>query len=268
MTPKAKSDKFDKDKSFLRSVERTLDALEMLSLQQPMGVTDLAKKQGISTSTAHRILATLQEKGFASRDAETGKYVLGHKVFEMTRAAVNSMEPLKYVRPFLDEVCKECRENVVYAVVTRTKTHTVVVAEKISDNSIQAKSCLFERFPIHACACGKAYLLTLGDEYLDEYLSTHSLQRFTRRTRASPNGLKRQLRYFKELGYTISRDELINGISAVCSAIYGHANKFAGGLVALGPSSRFTDNKVKRLGRSLRDSAAKLSLQFKVNGIE
>ena len=75
--------------SFLKSVERTLDVLEFLSKTRSSGVTELADVIKIGTSTTHRILATLEKKGFAVQDSETGRYTIGHMVFQLTRSVMH-----------------------------------------------------------------------------------------------------------------------------------------------------------------------------------
>ena len=253
--------------SFLKSAERTLDVLEFLSKNRSIGITELADIIKIGRSTAHRILSTLEKKGFAVQDPDTGKYALGHMVFQLAKSVIHMMEPVKYVRPYLRELCKKIGENIAFGVITPAKDRTLILAEEIADKAVIARPILFQRFPIHVCPCGKAYLLSLNDKQLNTALSKNDIVRFTEYTPASLLTLKRQLARFHRLGYTISQNEFSIGLSAVASGLCDAENKFAGGIMIVGPSFRFTDRNIKQWGELLLQISAKLSLEFKAKGI-
>ena len=189
--------------SFLKSVERTLDVLEFLSKTRSSGVTELADVIKIGTSTTHRILATLEKKGFAVQDSETGRYTVGHMVFQLTRSVMHMIEPVKYARPYLEGLCKTTGENIAFGVVAPGRDRILILAEEIADKAVIARPVLFQRFPMHVCPCGKAYLLTLTDKQIKSVLFKNSMTRFTKYTPASFLLLKKQLTRFHKLGYTI-----------------------------------------------------------------
>lgn len=253
--------------SYLKSVERTLDVLELLSKQNTIGITDLANNMKIAKSSAHRILATLEKKGFAVQEPKTERYALGHMVFHLTKSVIHMMEPIKYVRPYLGKLCEKIGENIAYAIVVPSKNKTLVLAEQIANRSIVAKSALFEQCPVHVCSCGKAYLLTLDDQQLKEVLGEKKLMRFTKHTVTSLPTLKKQLKEFCRLGYTFSRDEFSVGLSSMASAVYDAEDEFAGVIAVIGPSFRFTDENIKSWAKILARITAELNLEFKARGI-
>ena len=253
--------------SFLKSAERTLDVLEFLSKKRLVRITELADVMKIANSTAHRMLTTLEKKGFAVQDFETGKYSLGHKLFQLTRSVIHTIEPMKYVRPYLEELHDKINENITFGIVSPAKDRTLILAETVANRSVIARPILFEHFPIHTCACGKAYLLTLNDQQLKAVLSKNTLTRFTKHTCVSLPTLKKQLINYRSLGYTLSRDEFSIGLSAMASGIYDSEDKFAGAIIIVGPSFRFTEKNIKAWARLLLRSTAKLSLEFKARGV-
>ncbi|MDP2940545.1 MAG: IclR family transcriptional regulator [Candidatus Omnitrophota bacterium] len=253
--------------SFLKSAERTLDVLEFLSKTRSIGITELAETIKIGTSTAHRILVTLEKKGFAVQDPETERYALGHMVFQLARSVIYMIEPVKYVRPYLEELCKTIGENIAFGVVTPGKDRTLILAENIADKAVIARPILFQRFPIHICPCGKTYLLTLDDKQLKAILAKDDMARFTEYASTSFSTLKKQLMQFHKLGYALSRDEFSIGLSAMASGICDAENKFAGAIMIIGPTFRFTDKNIKYWGKLLLQVTAKLSLEFKAKGV-
>ena len=140
--------------SFLKSVERTLDVLELLSKQRLVGITDLENAMKIANSTAHRMLTTLEKKGFAVQDVETGRYALGHKLFNLTRSVLHTIEPMKYVRPYMEDLHEKIGENIAFGIVSPAEDRVLILAETVAEKSIIAKPVLFEHFPI------KSYFLS------------------------------------------------------------------------------------------------------------
>ncbi len=51
--------------------------MELLARRGSSGVTEVANEIGIHKSTAHRLLATLRDRGLVEQDAATEKYQLG-----------------------------------------------------------------------------------------------------------------------------------------------------------------------------------------------
>lgn len=253
--------------SFLKSAERTLDVLEFLSKNRSVGITELADIVKIGTSSAHRILATLQKKGFAVQDPDTGRYALGHMVFQLTRSVMHMIEPVKYVRPHLDELCRKIGENIAFGVITPGKDRTLILAEEVADKAVIAKPILFQRFPIHVCPCGKAYLLTLDDRELKTVLSRSGMDQFTNHTLVTFSSLKNQLTQFHNAGYILSRDEFSVGLSAMGNGICNADGRFAGAIMIVGPSFRFTNKSVRYWGKVLQETTARLSLEFKVKSV-
>lgn len=262
-----KVEEVDHRTSFLKSVERTLDVLEFLSEKRSIGVTELADIIKTGTSTAHRILTTLEKKGFAVQNLENGQYALGHMVFQLARSVIHMVEPIKYVRPYLEELRNKIGENVAFGIVTPGEDRALILAEEIADRAIIAKPILFQRFPVHVCPCGKAYLLTLNDGQLKRAISKNNMVRFTEYTHTSFSSLKKQLTQFRKLGYILSQDELVLGLSAIASGICNGEDKFAGAIMFVGPSSRFTNENIKNWGKILLQITAELSLKFKAAGI-
>jgi len=253
--------------SFLKSVERTLDVIEILSKSRSTGVTELANIMKIGTSTAHRILATLEKKGFTVQEPDTGKYTVGHMLLQLTRSVIRKAAPLKYIQPHLDELCGKTGENVIFGVATPRKDKILVVAEEIADKTITIKSMLYKYFPLYICSCGKEYLLTLNDKQVKAVLSRTAMVPFTKYTLVSFAALRRQLAGFRELGYSMVKDELVVGMSAIASGILDAEDKFAGAIAIVGPTFRFTNKNIERWGKVLTRTARKLSLEFKAKGI-
>lgn len=69
-----------------QAVRRALDVLHCFHDNGPdLGASDLARRLGLSASTAHRLARTLLGAGFLEQDARTSRYRLGPAVTELGR---------------------------------------------------------------------------------------------------------------------------------------------------------------------------------------
>src|SRR4051794_41985531 len=67
----------------VQSLDRALDLLEALASAGELGVSDLAARTGLVPSTAHRLLGTLVERGYAAQSASGGRYLIGDKLLQL-----------------------------------------------------------------------------------------------------------------------------------------------------------------------------------------
>jgi glyoxylase-like metal-dependent hydrolase (beta-lactamase superfamily II) len=81
----------NRNKYLLQSVENSLRVLEAFREEEPeLGISELARKLGLSRSSVYRIVATLTARGFLAQETANGKYRLGlgaYQAPEQTYAA-------------------------------------------------------------------------------------------------------------------------------------------------------------------------------------
>ena len=79
--------------SFTRSIERALDILECFSERNTeLRIADICKMVGLSKSTTHRTMATLENRGYLIQNQETGKYRLGVKTLAAGKAFLAGLD--------------------------------------------------------------------------------------------------------------------------------------------------------------------------------
>ena len=72
----------DKPDGGVRSVQATLDVLETLAqADDEMGVTEIAKRLGLTKATVFRHLTTLVERGYLAQNGATSRYHLGPRLY-------------------------------------------------------------------------------------------------------------------------------------------------------------------------------------------
>ncbi len=82
------------------AVERTLLILEAAAQREGgMSNADFSRKLKIPKSSASYILRTLEQHGYLRRDGEDGRYRLGMKVLNLSRAALGGIDVREVALP-------------------------------------------------------------------------------------------------------------------------------------------------------------------------
>ena len=72
------------DRATVQSLERALDILEALaSFNDGAGIVELSGRVSLHVSTVHRLLATLERRGYARQNPQTHRYSLGNRVLQL-----------------------------------------------------------------------------------------------------------------------------------------------------------------------------------------
>lgn len=89
------------------SVARAVAVLECFEDAEHLGVTEVAHRLGTAKSTAARLLATMRRAGLVEQDAETGRYVLGLRLYEWGQLTAARQALRTAARPILRDLSAE-----------------------------------------------------------------------------------------------------------------------------------------------------------------
>lgn len=89
------------------SVTRAAAVLECFEDAEHLGVTEVADRIGTAKSTAARLLATLRRSGLVEQDPETGRYMLGLRLYEWGQLTVARHALRAAARPILHGLSAE-----------------------------------------------------------------------------------------------------------------------------------------------------------------
>jgi len=151
------------------SVDQIFDTLHLLvDSGQPSGVADVARDLGIPTSTAHRLLATINDAGFAVRDSTGTKYELGVRSHMLVHGLFRQFRIQPAAVPFLARLAKQLGETT--ALDVRVGWHVVRIAGFEGWNEIHAGTRIGQASPLASTAGGLAILAHLPADEVEGYL--------------------------------------------------------------------------------------------------
>ncbi|MBT5850940.1 MAG: IclR family transcriptional regulator [Acidimicrobiaceae bacterium] len=218
----------------VQSVDRALDLLSEVG-REPGGLVDLAGRVGLATSTAARLLATL-EHGGAIRRGDDGLYEIGPLIQGMTARSESGQRLETLVHPHLVELSTELGEAMCLAIASGYDTVTVDQVD--APKPIQAENWTGTRVPLHAGGAGLVVMATWADEEIENYLSGE-LVACNDNTVVDPDRLRSRIRQSRMRRVMWTHGEYVEGLSSASAAIADASGRAVGALYTYGPTYRY-----------------------------
>ncbi|MEU9732800.1 IclR family transcriptional regulator [Streptomyces sp. NPDC048002] len=187
-----------------------------------LSLTEIARRAGLSLTTAHRLVGALTAWGALERD-RSGVYQVGLRLWELAALAPRGPALRQIALPYLEDLYEATHENVQLAVRDGTE---VVYIEWISGRSaVGVHIRIGARWPLHATGVGLA-LLAHDDPARQEEYCAGPLAAFTPYTLTDPVRLRRQLAEVRRTGVAVSDRQVTDDALSVAAPVRG-----AGGTV-------------------------------------
>jgi IclR family transcriptional regulator, acetate operon repressor len=234
----------------VKTAKRTLDIFEAFAAaQEPLTLSDLARRIGSPVSSCHGVIRTLKAHGYV--------YLLDKRRYYPTRklldlgSRISPHDPvMERLVPHLEALRKRTEETVMIGKREGDEILYVVTIESLQ--TIRYALHAGDRRPVHASAVGKALLGLLPDERLQEELRRLKMKRYTDAT-LDAEGLLADLRKSRRRGFFATRGEYDAGGMGIARAFVIQSEPYAVGIA--GPLARLK-NKMDTLGRLVSDTAA------------
>jgi len=243
---------------FIQSIERAADLLELFLLVSPeLSIKDISDKTGLSKSTAHGIVKTLEYKGLLQQNPDDLKYKLGMKLFTLGNAVGSRLDIRKIARPLIEERVRDLKETVHLVILDRDE---VIYVEKVEGpHSLSIYSQIGKRAPIHCTGVGKAILAFQPREEIERLLDKAELTPFTPKTLTDKRQLMEHLRLVQAQGYAIDDEEIELGLKCVAAPIFNHQGIVIASISCAAPVTRFGDDRVPDVITGVRNTANTIS---------
>jgi len=245
----------------VQSVTRALQLLEALTADEEMGLMDLAKRTDLLPSTAHRLLATLGDRGYVYQNRETGKYLLSFRVLELAGHVAHRTDRLRAAaRPFLERICRVCRETT--NLVLLDQWNIVYVDQVLGERAVRLFAQVGRNIPAHTTGAGKAMLAFSAEDDLRALFDHEPFESFTPNTITTAKALAAELRRIRRRGYAMDNEEYEEGVTCVAAPIFDHGRSVCGAISVSGPSARVHRLDSAALGELIGTAAIDVSREL------
>lgn len=241
----------------VQALDRGLALLELLAEEDGLTLTDLARKSGFSASTVHRILLTLESRGFVQHDTERGYWLIGVEAFKIGSAFLRNRRIASMGRLTMRELMQATGETVNLGI--EDNGEVVFISQVESHDTLRAFFRAGSRGAMHSSGVGKALLAEFREHRTRQICSARRLERFTEKTRTDLAELLRELDESRRRGWAIDDEERTLGMRCVAAPIFNeHAEPIAGISIS-GPSVRITLRKLDEFGPIVRRAADEIT---------
>ena len=242
-------------------LDRSLDLLEALAdapAGAPLGVSELARRAGVTKSAAFRILANLERRGYVAKDAVSARYTLGTHLVYLGERSLGAIDLRAAARPALEALQRRFGETVNLGV--RDGAEVIYVDMIESFHGLRMSARVGGRDYLHSTALGKAILAFLPSAERDRLLHLPGeLPARTERTITDPVKLRAELERVRERGIAEDHDENEVGARCLGAPIFDHRGVVAGAISVSAPDSRLDDARAAEVAAAVRAESAAIT---------
>ncbi len=183
----------------------------------PAGISEVARRVDLPTSTVARLLGTLESVGAVTRVGGGVTYQVGPTVAELATATDGSAGVSAASRPFLVELVSRVGETAGLSVPDGNE---VLYLDHVdAAMQVQIRDWRGDRLPLHVVSSGLVMLAHRSVADVEDYLR-QPLATYTEHTVTDPAALRRRLEVVRREGFVWTAGEFDLGLTSVAAPVF------------------------------------------------
>lgn len=243
--------------SSVQALDRALSLLRRVASAEGLTLTQIAAKEGLAPSSAHRLLTTLAAHGFVEADPVDQTWAIGVEAFRVGQGFHRRHKAAQVGRPIMRDLMEETGETANLGIFESGEV--VFVAQVESTEPIRAFFRAGERRAAHASGIGKALLAEMPRERVERVIRDKGLVAYTEATLSDPARLFRDLEAIRSRGWAVDDEERNRGMRCIAAAIFDENGEAVAGLSISGPSGRLDHTRIEMLGPKVAAAAGRIT---------
>ena len=219
-----------------QSLTRALALLHAIEQYgQRASTAELARATELAPATAGRLLATLDDAGFASRSARG--WSIGPELVRLGQRADPRRELARRAQPLLDDLAATAAESAMLA-LPRPGPGVEVIAQADGPRLLGLTNWIGRSIAVHASAAGKLVLAELSERALAAWIARERPERLTPRTIVSRRALAREMDRVREQGWAEIDEESEPGLASIAVGVRDDSGRLVAVVGFSGPRDR------------------------------
>lgn len=240
----------------IESLDTGLRLMRLFLTHDTLTVSEAAGLLSVGRSTAHRVLSTLEGRGFAIRDSSGRGYSAGPELVRLGRPAGFGTTVRERLGAVLEDALRRTGETVQSTALIGDRI--IVTDGRECPHPVRVMPEVGGTHPAHATSGGKTLLSRMTTEQVCALYPYEELPGVTPTTLTSRSALLTELAEIRVRGFAVSRGESVRGMHTVAVPLAGTSWRDRLALVASAPADRGDDAALARRAQELRLSAALL----------
>lgn len=230
----------------ISSVQKVAKILNCFSKEEPvLGVTEIARKLDMHTSTVHHLVRTLCEEGILIRDKRR-KYRLGWKLLEWSNNVMYQQDIYSSSIPLINELLQRY-ELATAHIGMLDQGDVVFVLKVVTKHSAPVATHISMRKPAYCFSTGKV-LLAYNPSLIQPVVAKGLMKRGIN-TITQVDKLHKELEEIRKQGYATSNNENEFGNYGIAAPIRSYDGQTVAALNMVAPISYLTS----QLSSAIRD---------------
>ena len=239
----------------LASVDRSLRLLEELARGGDLGVTELASRIGAGKATAHRLVKTLEARGYVVQNADS-TYRLGPRCLYLAQGVEAGLDLRTAALPTLAGLRERTGETAQLTVFD--EGDAVYVEQVVSLKPVRSVGEVGGRAPAH-CVSGGLALLAFGPADSLAYMGARAGASPTAEAERRLLDLDAELAETRERGYAVNRGGNNPDVGGVAAPVLDASGVAIAAISCCVPLFRLDEVGVDALGEAVVDAAREVS---------
>ncbi|MCJ2182925.1 IclR family transcriptional regulator [Novosphingobium sp. 1949] len=248
---KVREDRGEVEVKGAQTLMRALDILDQV-IDGPIRAADLARKLGMSKTTAHRLVQALKTRGYLSVTSEG--FGLGPKLLELGVMATEQIDYVRIARPFMEELSEETGFCVF--VGKREGDWSRHLDRVTGRQRLRVATAPGDRRLIAETGLGKALLL---DESEETWAELYRQAKAGTASAAQVKAYVEQMKAHRERGYVVHDSEIGDGVRSIAAPVRDARRQICIALSIASAAHYLTDDIVEQLVEAIVRTAGKIS---------
>ncbi|GLF90747.1 IclR family transcriptional regulator [Bacillus safensis] len=242
------------DKSTSQTLRRGLHILDLFhKVNKELTVKEITEKMGISTTVTFRLVNTLMECGYLTKNTSTGKIRLGLNAYKLGIYADPIPELREIAMPFIEDIAQKTKETVSLNIMDPLTKEGVCIASIESPHDVKFSRPIGLSKPIHNGASRKVLLA-----FMDHKQQELMIRRLSSKYEIEIDRLKVDLDQIKTKGFAYTEGEVNEGALNVAVPILSQEGHILAGLSIHCPTYRKKDDTVEYFAQLAKEAALKI----------
>ena len=238
---------------------KVMDILEALAAHgDGLGTRDLSRRLGMNVATVHNIAKTLEQRGFLRQNPQNKRFEIGSRLMLMSRHSQYLNTLIDASKSIIQQVASSLNESIM--LVALDHEHVINLQYIPGNGALRVAEPEDVTEFAHCTASGKLMLSQMTKKDLLRYLDHYKLNSHTPTTLTRRNDLVKELNQIRKKGFSLSCDELCEGVSALAVPITDPWGKVIAAIGAGVPTLRMNQTAYrKKILETLTKAATDIS---------